>query len=205
MVFFWCVHSRRTNDLVFDIEMVKSGEQFYIPRIILQFLFNFKETKPWSVNVEAVTEAVCVLFRFLVPKLNYRRDLKHIIVNIEQRPLYFLCICRRHKDRLLYCYYFGSCVYSAQNYSKINLPTSNSILKLILRHNSEHFEEECAYGKIRSQRCLFITNWQLREYTNTPWRSRACTTEFCKGHWFSRKQYIPELLLFRLCVPWTAL
>ena len=63
---------RRTNNLVFDIEMVKSGEQFYIPRIILQFLFNFKETKPWSVNVEAVTEAVSVFFKYLVHKLIYR-------------------------------------------------------------------------------------------------------------------------------------
>ena len=70
--FFRCLLSRRTNDLVFDIEMVKSGEQFYIPRIILQFLFNFKETKPWSVNVEAVTEAVSVFFKYLVHKLNYR-------------------------------------------------------------------------------------------------------------------------------------
>ena len=62
----------RTNNLNFDIDMVRSGEQFYIPMIILQFLFNFKQTKLWSVNVEAVTEAVSVFVKFLVHKLTYR-------------------------------------------------------------------------------------------------------------------------------------
>ena len=80
---------RRTNDLVFDIEMVKSGEQFYIPMIVLKLLFNLKQKKPWSVKVEAVTEAVSVFFKFLVHKLNYRWKLQ----KDKQRPLYSLCIC----------------------------------------------------------------------------------------------------------------
>ena len=60
------------NDLHIEIEMVRYGEQLYIPMIVLQLLFNFKKTKPWSVNVEAVTEAVSVFFKYLVHKLNYR-------------------------------------------------------------------------------------------------------------------------------------
>ena len=43
--------------------------------------------------------------------------------------------------------------------------------------------------------------WQPREYTNTPRKNRVCTPEFLKGHWFCEKQYILDVVLFRLCVP----
>ena len=49
-----------TNDLNFDVEMMRYGEQFHIPVIILKLLFNFKKAKPRSVDVEAVKEAIFV-------------------------------------------------------------------------------------------------------------------------------------------------
>ena len=61
-----------TNDLNFDVEMVRSGDEFHIPAIVLKLLFTLKQAKSWSVDVEAVNEAKMRLFQFLVQSLKYR-------------------------------------------------------------------------------------------------------------------------------------
>ena len=68
----WYLLTVLTNDLNFDVEMVKSGEHIHILLIALQLLITFKQAKPWSVNVEAVKEAISILFKFLVQTLKYR-------------------------------------------------------------------------------------------------------------------------------------
>ena len=49
--------------------MVISGEHFHIPVIILWLLISFKQAKPWSVNVEAVKEAISVLIKIFSSKI----------------------------------------------------------------------------------------------------------------------------------------
>ena len=139
---------------------------------------------------------------------------------IGNNDLYFLCIC--HKDRLRCCYYFGfehacgSSIFSSEfcrnespnlfdtpktwwpkRSAPVCSPSSTREGTLIFKaYFRTIWRDKCSQYDSNSRTLV----WEAREDPKTPRKSRTRTTEFLKGRWFCRKQYILALLLFRLCV-----